>query len=79
MHYADWQGVAATNLPSGNASIGDFPRVIRIDRPHDEYRLDMNVQKIALNEPLDTERFKLAPPAGAEVVQLGGAAEDKKP
>ncbi len=79
VHYADWQGVAATNLPSGNASIGDFPRVIRIDRPHDEYRLDMNVQKIALNEPLDTERFKLAPPAGAEVVQLGGAAEDKKP
>jgi len=79
VHYADWQGVAATNMPSGNAPIGDFPRVIRIDRPHDEYRLDMNVTKIALNEPLDAERFKLAPPAGAEIVQLGGAAEDKKP
>ncbi len=79
VHYADWQPVAATNMPSGNASIGDFPRVIRIDRPHDEYRLDMNVTKIALNEPLDADRFKLAPPPGEEIVQLGGPAEDKKP
>ena len=79
VRYSDWQGVAATNMQSGNASIGEFPRVIRIDRPHDEYRLDMNVTKIALNEPLDADRFKLAPPPGAEIVQLGGAAEDKKP
>src|SRR5271157_2579952 len=79
VHYADWQGVAATNMSSGNASIGEFPRVIRIDRPHDEYRLDMSVTKIALNEPLDADRFKLAPPPGEEIMQLGGAAEDKKP
>ena len=79
VHYADWQGVAATNMSSGSASIGDFPRMIRIDRPHDEYRLDMSVTKIALNEPLDADRFKLTPPPGEEIVQLGGAAEDKKP
>jgi hypothetical protein len=79
VRYADWQGVAAANMPSGNASIGDFPRVIRIDRPHDEYRLDMIVTKIALNEPLEGEHFKIEPPPGAEIVQLGGAAEDKKP
>jgi hypothetical protein len=79
VHYADWQGVAATNMSSGSASIGDFPRMIRIDRPHDEYRLDMSVTKIALNEPLDADRFKLTPPPGEEIVPLGGAAEDKKP
>ena len=79
VHYADWQAVAATNTPSGTVPIGDFPRVIRIDRPHDEYRLDMNVTKISLNEPLDSDRFKLAPPPGAEIVQLGAAAEDQKP
>jgi hypothetical protein len=79
VRYADWQPVAATNMPSGSASIGDFPRMIRIDRPHDEYRLDMNVTKIALNEPLDADRFKLAPPPGEEIVQLGSPAEDKKP
>ena len=79
VHYSDWQGVAATNMQSGNASIGEFPRVIRIERPHDEYRLDMSVTKIALNEPLEAERFRLEPPPGAEIVQLGSAAEDKKP
>lgn len=79
VRFADWQGVAATNVQSGAAPVGEFPRTIRIERPHDEYRLDMSVEKISLNEPLEAERFKLEPPAGEEIVHLGDAAEDKKP
>jgi len=79
VRFADWQGVAATNVQSGAAPVSEFPRTIRIERPHDEYRLDMSVEKISLNEPLEAERFKLEPPPGEEIVHLGDAAEDKKP
>jgi len=79
VHFADWQGVAASYAPSGAALVSEFPRTIRIERPHDEYRLDMSVQKISLNEPLGAERFKLEPPPEEEIVHLSDAAEDKKP
>jgi outer membrane lipoprotein-sorting protein len=79
VRYADWQGVAATDVQSGNAPLIEFPRTIRIDRPHDEYRLDMGVTKISLNEPLDADRFKMEAPAGVEIVPLGDAAGDQKP
>ncbi len=74
VRYADWQATATTDSP-----IGEFPRVIRIDRPHDDYRLDISVTKVALNGPLQASLFKLSPPSGEEVVQLGATAEDKKP
>lgn len=79
VRFADWQGVAATNAPSGTATISEYPRTIRLERPHDEYRLEMSVEKISLNEPLEAERFKMEPPPGEEIVHLGDAAEDKKP
>jgi len=79
VRFADWQGVAASNVQSGTAVVSEFPRTIRIERPHDEYRLDMSVEKISLNEPLEAQRFKLEPPPGEEIVHLSDAAEDKKP
>lgn len=84
VRYSDWEattassGGAADSAPPGRVST--FPRNIRIDRPHDDYHLDMAVSKIALNEALEADRFKLSPPAGAEIVQVDkAAAEDKKP
>jgi len=79
VRFADWQGVAATNAPSGTAAISEYPRTIRLERPHDEYRLEMSVEKISLNEPLEAKLFKMEPPTGEEIVPLGDAAEDKKP
>ena len=79
VRFSDWQGVAATNVQSGAAPIAEFPRTIRLERPHDEYRLDMSVEKISLNELFEAERFKLEPPPGEEIVHLGDAAGDKKP
>jgi hypothetical protein len=74
VRYADWQP-----LPSLNAELKDYPRAIRIDRPHDEYRLDLTVTKLGLNEPIVADRFTLQPPAGADVVQLANTSQDKQP
>ena len=80
---ADWQpsdgatrqGGAAT--PSNGAAL--FPRAIRIDRPHDDYKLDLQVSKVSLNEDTPAERFKVEQPAGAELVHVGENAENKQP
>ena len=70
--YADWQ-------PVGPESSAEYPRSIRIERPRDEYRLDLTISKIALNEPLTAEQFKLEPPAGAEIVHVGEEPGEKRP
>jgi outer membrane lipoprotein-sorting protein len=50
-----------------------------MDRPRDEYRLEMTFSKIIVNEPIAAERFRLEPPDGAEIVHLlGTGTEDKK-
>jgi hypothetical protein len=69
---ADWQPLdnpagqnAATAPVPGAAS---FPRVLRIDRPHDDYKLDLQITKINLNEEIP-----------AELVHVGEATESKQP
>src|SRR5207245_1660048 len=42
---------AAAPVP-GTAS---FPRALRIDRPHDDYKLDLQITKISLNEAIPAE------------------------
>jgi hypothetical protein len=85
---SDWQAVdvpaaAASGTASGgtaptNAS-NIFPRNISIKRPHDDYRLDLQVTKITLNEDLSADRFKLEQPSGSELVRVGDNAEGKQP
>jgi hypothetical protein len=83
VHLSSWQpleaaaGQSAAATPANRAL--SFPRSIRIDRPHDDYRLDLQVTKITLNEEIPAERFKLEQPAGAELVQVGDARENKQP
>jgi hypothetical protein len=67
---------ASGTLADGTAS---FPRTIRIERPHDDYTLDLQVTKITLNEEIPVERFQLEQPAGTELVHVGDAAEKKQP
>lgn len=68
---------SAPSTPANGASL--FPRAIRIDRPHDDYKLDLQVTKIVLNEELPADRFKLEQPAGSELVRVGDATENKQP
>ncbi len=80
---SDWQPLAidpgvpvATAAPSVGG-VTAFPRAIRIDRPHDDYRLDLQITKVTVNQDIPADRFNLDQPAGSELVKVGEAAEDK--
>src|SRR6266849_891789 len=80
---ADWQpldNAAGQSVPAtpliGAAS---FPRAIRIERPHDDYKLDLRITKVNLNEEIPAERFKLEQPPGTELVPVGEPTENKQP
>lgn len=74
VRYADWQAPdnASTTLP-------EYPRSIGIDRPRDEYRLELTASKVTVNEPITADHFQLQAPTGAEVVHLTNTPESKQP
>jgi outer membrane lipoprotein-sorting protein len=71
VRYSGWEPVdpAQAGAPV-SGPVTTFPRNIRIDRPHDDYRLDLQVTKIALNSDLPADRFKLEQPTGSELVNV---------
>src|SRR5882724_12758554 len=80
IHYWDWQPVG----DPAAASTSSFPRQLRIDRPHDDYRIELQITKLALNEDLPSDRFQLAQPPNSELVKVGEesgstAPKDSKP
>jgi outer membrane lipoprotein-sorting protein len=80
VHVSDWQPLVADQEISGSArpsGLDVFPRQIRIDRPHDDYRLDLQIIKLSLNEALPPDRFKLEQPPGTELVRVGESPEGK--
>jgi hypothetical protein len=81
VRYSDWEPLTADQEQAAGAASGvtTFPRAIQIERPHDDYRLDLQVTKLMLNEDIPAERFKLEQPAGSELVHVGDDAPEKKP
>ena len=84
IHLADWRTI--DNAPTQNTQAApsdgvtsSFPRSIRLERPHDDYKLDLQVTKISLNEEIPAERFHIEQPAGAELVRVSDATESKQP
>lgn len=77
--FANWQPVDNAASPSTATGAGatSFPRAIQIERPHDDYKLDLQVAKVTVNEEIPAERFKLEQPAGSELVHVGDTAENK--
>src|SRR5712664_3686230 len=79
----DWQpsdnaaGQTVSTAPSDG--VNSFPRSIQLERPHEDYKLDLQVTKISLNEEIPSERFELEQPAGAELVRVSDATESKQP
>lgn len=86
--FGDWEpvdtsapgqaGTPAATAPPATA-VTSFPRAIQIERPHDDYKLELQVTKITLNGEISAEQFKLEQPAGSELVRVGDAAENKPP
>jgi hypothetical protein len=79
VRFTNWQPLDAPGSTSSGSTWTEYPRSIRLDRPHDQYRLDLTISKIALNQSLAPDRFKLEAPEGAEIVRLSDTSEDKKP
>lgn len=68
VRYSNWQPLTDAPLPASGPT--QFPRAVHIDRPHDDYKLDIQITKVVLNSELETARFQLAQPAGAELVRV---------
>src|SRR5258707_1235042 len=83
VHLRAWQPSDVVLAQNGSAaspsSVSSFPRTIRIERPHDDYKLDLQVTKVTLNDAIPAERFKLEQPAGSELVPVGESPEKKQP
>src|SRR6267142_934943 len=64
VRFSDWQPLVDQTAGAATSAGGPqaFPRALRIDRPHDDYRLDLQVSKIDLNVNLSADRFQLAQP-----------------
>jgi len=76
--YSDWQPVAPAPTPGAPAAIAAsvpagtrYPRDIHISRPQDDYKLEIRITKLALNEPISPDRFELAQPPGTKLVTVG--------
>ena len=85
--YADWQPVAppapATNSAAPTAAPGPdaaiFARDIHIWRPQDDYKLEIKILNLTLNEPIAPDRFELAQPSGTDLVHVGENAAAVRP
>jgi outer membrane lipoprotein-sorting protein len=78
--YSDWQPVPAS--PAGSPGANDqslFARDVHIWRPQDDYKLQIKILKLTLNEPISPDRFELAQPAGTELVRVGEEAAKTQP
>jgi outer membrane lipoprotein-sorting protein len=78
-HFSDWQPLIGDQEQVAVAASGvtSFPREIRIERPHDDYQLELVITKLMLNQEIPSDRFVLEQPAGSELVNVG--EEDKQP
>jgi hypothetical protein len=78
VRYSDWRGLTADQEGTPLA-FTSFPFAIQIDRPHDDYQLNLQLTKLMLNEDIPADRFTLEQPAGSDLVRVGEDAEKKQP
>jgi outer membrane lipoprotein-sorting protein len=74
VHYSNWL-VTAASPSTSNATLATepasgmmYPRQISISRPGDDYQLQIEIKKLAMNEPISAERFVLAQPPGTKLI-----------
>ncbi|MGA8234238.1 MAG: hypothetical protein WB795_22365 [Candidatus Acidiferrales bacterium] len=63
--YSDWQ-------PSGEVK---YPRDIQLQRPHDDYQVEVKILKLTLNETISADRFNLPRPPGTDLVTVSETGE----
>jgi hypothetical protein len=80
VRFSDWEPLTADQeqVSAAVPGVTAFPRAIQIERPHDDYRLELQVTKLMLNEDIPADRFKLDQPAGSEFVHVDEDTLEKK-
>ena len=69
--YSDWQSVGAA--PTGGVpppAQTSYAHDIHIWRPQDDYKLEIQIQKLTVNEEISADRFELTQPAGTELIRV---------
>lgn len=82
----DIQGQVATDATYENFSKYEgvlFPSIVRIERPIENYSIQLSITKLTLNQPLKDDQFALTQPPGAKLINLdqknGNTAEVSPP
>jgi len=70
--YSDWQpaGTASTTRSAPVAAQISYARDIKIWRPQDDYKLEVQILKVILNDPISADRFVLNQPEGTDLVHI---------
>lgn len=70
--YSDWEPVTT---PVSETAVkqepASFARDIHIWRPQDDYKLEIKIEKLTMNESISPDRFELAQPTGTDLVRVG--------
>jgi hypothetical protein len=64
------------SIPAGNTT---YPTQIVLSRPAEDYKIEMEVKKIAINEPVTPEQFVLRQPPGSDLVRVGDDSKEQHP
>jgi len=75
IHMDSWQPAGTQTSAAGAI---EFPRHIILQRPHDDYKLEIKIKKVTSNEPISDDRFQLQQPAGSELVKVGEVGAGKQ-
>jgi outer membrane lipoprotein-sorting protein len=68
-----WQPAAPAATTATMNGNFEYPRHITMQRPHDDYKLEIKVKKVSLNEPISEDRFQLQQPPDTDLVKVGEA------
>jgi outer membrane lipoprotein-sorting protein len=73
IQYSDWQpGETAPAAGDTTAATQTtYARDVKIWRPQDDYKLEIHILKLTLNEPISADRFELPQPEGTDLVRVG--------
>jgi hypothetical protein len=78
--YSDWQSISAAPAAGSSAAAqGSYPRDIHIWRPQDDYKLEIRILKLTVNEDISADRFELTQPEGTDLVHVGEEQSGKQP
>jgi outer membrane lipoprotein-sorting protein len=70
--YSDLQPIGSPTAGGAtSATTASYPRDIHIWRPQDDYKLEIRILKLTVNEDITADRFELTQPPGTELVRVG--------